>query len=891
MRFTFCHAFLTLILGGFLIGCANVSDTTSAPDLLDTAELTAVSSQSQSNRHLWGFWTVSLDPTNGTSEVVPLREATFRVDVVAFLQPPMGSLANINITIVDMSEWETEGRLDVDVALTHPFPGLDQYSGFDVMGVLISPGGLIGQHDSDISYSDGMDDIILLNADGYTRWYNPDEWASGTGIFDFVPGALGMGSGNIASLNGYKYFATGLNEEDDVGDFFQDADNCARRGVFTTTTLRRRYELECPIVGGSPALSYQYTVVASWVPPDPGPLVVPDSFPEEANAAEPFNISVTDDSDAFYTDTLSGGNVRLFVEVFDWNAYLNGTPVRDEVGAILLESSTGLFPLGDGVFDDPGSLDWAPAGPASSTVEIEFPVTPTNALDQDVLIMVISADPTDYDTGGGGFPQNAELAAYKRMTISVTDAGTVAICTPPDPEFASRTTETTAETFTENPINTDLHPVAYEWDVTLSGEDPVWPGVPTGSDNTYVVNWVDETGGTEGDYSVHVRVYDEIVDTWTACFVDVTVDPAAGHPWPMMGHDYQGTGRSEYAGPSVCSEKWNYPTGGAVVDSMAIDSDGNVYFGSNSGSIYAIDTDGNLVWSHPTGDHVKSAPALGPTNELYIGSNVGRLFCFNRANGDIIWSEDLPNAIICGVTVLPNGWVCVGCHDGRYRAFSWDGATVTEEWYVQTGAYIAGTAAYFNDCLYVPSTDGYLYCVDPSDGTVEWQYSAGGSYTTGMAINDDGILFIGTQTGRVRALDTSLTPSDVGFVVWAINVTGGARSACSLLPDGDVIVGTLSGYLYRLDKDTGNTIWSHDYGPQIVGASAIDANGKVYFGCYNGNFYCIDGTGTSSPPPILWQSYLGTSGPIGVAAAPAIDADGTVFIGSSLGPMYAFEVP
>ena len=150
---------------------------------------------------LWGLWDVSIDPSGEYVEIVPLRGPQFTANVTVFMQPPKGSTNNLGIEIIDASRFFTQGLIDIDLTITHPFPGLDMFTGFDVMGVFISNGDTIGNYDGNVKYATGSATPVLLNADGYTRWYNPVEFTSGN-LFGYLDGALGTpDAGFDATLN------------------------------------------------------------------------------------------------------------------------------------------------------------------------------------------------------------------------------------------------------------------------------------------------------------------------------------------------------------------------------------------------------------------------------------------------------------------------------------------------------------------------------------------------------------------------------------------------------------------------------------------------------------------------------------------------------------------
>ena len=138
---------MAMLLSGMLASCS--ADRTGAP----TSPAVTAQQQSTSagpvNRLLWGVWHVSIDPTTMTADVVPLRSADFTANVTKFMQPPVSAGQQVSISI-DPASTPGTGHFVVDVTVRHPFPGLNQYNGFDVRGILFSDGSVAGIHDSTV---------------------------------------------------------------------------------------------------------------------------------------------------------------------------------------------------------------------------------------------------------------------------------------------------------------------------------------------------------------------------------------------------------------------------------------------------------------------------------------------------------------------------------------------------------------------------------------------------------------------------------------------------------------------------------------------------------------------------------------------------------------------
>ncbi len=386
---------------------------------------------------VWGIWDVIIDPDTMDVTIVPLRNAEFTVDVVMFLQLPDGNPANLQIQVTDTSDFFTEGILNVDVGLTHPFPGLDQFTGFDVLGVVLGSGGFASYYDPAVQYSDGHFDLKLLNADGYTRWMNPTEFEPNGTILRFYPGALGTNNleAITATINGYKYFADGLADNEDLHGFFMNPGSIDDRGKFSpSNTNWREFVIDFRMDSGFPLIEFQYAVLASWILPDPtlygepNVIDVPEDYPLSANTAESFLCTVTDHSNLYNDGVDSGGNIVLDLEIYDWASLDDDITVPGEISKITIESQGTLIPGGPQEILAPTFNLTAMPGTTNAssvfTVEI-FNCMPQSSVDQELLI-TIEQNYGEFSPADGEPPLvDSPLASYLLHTVPVSDIAPV----------------------------------------------------------------------------------------------------------------------------------------------------------------------------------------------------------------------------------------------------------------------------------------------------------------------------------------------------------------------------------------------------------------------------------------------------------------------------------
>ena len=169
------------------------------------------------------------------------------------------------------------------------------------------------------------------------------------------------------------------------------------------------------------------------------------------------------------------------------------------------------------------------------------------------------------------------------------------------------------------------------------------------------------------------------------------------------------------------SQKWDYPTGGAMISCAAIGSDGTVYIGCGDSKLYAINEDGTLKWTHTTDGPVYSSPGIGPDGAIYVG---GMHYTFGSG---------------------------AGVESGNLRAINPDGSL---RWVFEAGSFEvrASPAIGADGTVYAGDTNGFFFAVNPN-GTEKWSYALPGMYISSPAIGADGTVYVGSNgpdTGKNR---------------------------------------------------------------------------------------------------------------------------------------------
>ncbi len=401
MSITLRFTVLTILLVATVSGC---SGDGSPVTLTAGHELTSKSTPTRpTHTQLWGYYDVYIDIENRTAEVVPNRQVMFAVNVARFINDPPSNLA---IQILEIEHDSNYVDIDIDVTLTHPFPGLHKYDGYDVRGVFVGDASGTLAYNGSLTYPGlGTDQYMLddpVNSDGggpdgYTRWFNPTEFTT-PGLFGYTPGAFQPPDfDGDATLCPYRYFADGLGAKQDLWEFLTATDD---NGVFAAgETNTRNYYLRFPY---TKEMEFGYAIVADWG----GPTVHP------SNAAEAVTCSVIDNSDVYYPYSAGGnGDLILDISLFGWEYQ----PLTIYIESTVLSAVANF---------DPGAIATG-GGDHYSTYHVEIPANKVTTAKGNEYWVIAEYEAFDYSNplGVPNLAESDHLAAFFRYDLTIEYTG------------------------------------------------------------------------------------------------------------------------------------------------------------------------------------------------------------------------------------------------------------------------------------------------------------------------------------------------------------------------------------------------------------------------------------------------------------------------------------
>jgi len=195
------------------------------------------------------------------------------------------------------------------------------------------------------------------------------------------------------------------------------------------------------------------------------------------------------------------------------------------------------------------------------------------------------------------------------------------------------------------------------------------------------------------------------------------------------------------------------------------------------------------------------------------------------------------------------------------------------------------------------ANNGILYALDPETGDIRWVFPTGfdtfAIYSTPF-VDREGIVYFGAKDGNVYALRAPGT-GIVAEVVWSLNLGTTIETSPTFTPDGTLVIGADDWAYYGITpprRSTGPKVkWRFQTQGTLISSPAVDTDGTVFVAS-------MDGTVSALAPPTdaggsvtaRWRFRSGARDAAGgFENAPAIDDQGTLYIGGNDGILYALD--
>jgi len=340
---------------------------------------------------------------------------------------------------------------------------------------------------------------------------------------------------------------------------------------------------------------------------------------------------------------------------------------------------------------------------------------------------------------------------------------------------------------------------------------------------------------------------------------------------PSGNAQLQGTAKGDF---SKQPEKgWHAQLNGDITTTPVI-AKSRAFVSTRDGKLYCLDFEtGEIIWQFSETFSFEASPVFHK-DHIYIGDMDGNFYCFNAADGSIIWQVDGFSKITGSANFrhFPDkSLVIYGSYDSTL--FARDISSGDLVWTYTTGSYINGSPAItesgrtvlgscdanahvidtqtgnslalinaevyvpssipvYEDSAYVGNHEGSFFGIDLAKEERMWEFrEARDSYMASSAVTESTV-FAPNQDGFLYALNR-LT----GELKWSLRM-GTSLDGSPVVVGDTVVVASYGGVLYGVNTETGEERWQYDLGGRVSGSPAV-ADNKLLIGDENGRLHLL----------------------------------------------------
>jgi outer membrane protein assembly factor BamB len=348
-------------------------------------------------------------------------------------------------------------------------------------------------------------------------------------------------------------------------------------------------------------------------------------------------------------------------------------------------------------------------------------------------------------------------------------------------------------------------------------------------------------------------------------------------------------------GLSVWPYPYYYPFNGAIIGTPVFDIYySNLCFTTNNttsgtSTLYVLNITNNtptLKWTQTAQpNEIYGTPSIDSKNILYVPTSFGNVYGYDISNnGEPLWPPvNVADISLSSIAVGNNNQLYCTSQNG-FNVI--DSSAGSLEWVypIGKGSSLSNSVPTIdaNNNVYFGGRDNYFLSIDPVNRKTNWQYKAGGAIQGIPIISNNLNLYFGATDGKIYDFSGNGTTSTSTFPIvpmYMLNPQhtgnspyyGPSRSRLPTLKWPAVAF--VSGNLY------------------VSPAISIDASGILYLGSNNGRVYALNsrtGNAIAGWPvtlPVSTNDYF--TSPNAVYTTPVISPDGTIYVGSNAGYLFA----
>jgi outer membrane protein assembly factor BamB len=199
--------------------------------------------------------------------------------------------------------------------------------------------------------------------------------------------------------------------------------------------------------------------------------------------------------------------------------------------------------------------------------------------------------------------------------------------------------------------------------------------------------------------------------------------------------------------------------------------------------------------------------------------------------------------------------------------------------------------------VYIGANNGIFYALNPEDGSIRWafptEFDTFAIYSSPI-VDQQGLVYFGAKDGNVYALRAPKR-GIMGELVWSISLGTTIQTSPAITPDQTLVIGADDWAYYGITPPRGGTgariKWRFQTQGTLISSPAVDSDGTVFVASMDGKVYALEPPKEAGQPvKVRWTFSSGARDEKGgFENAPAIDNEGSLYIGGNGGILYALD--
>ncbi len=288
------------------------------------------------------------------------------------------------------------------------------------------------------------------------------------------------------------------------------------------------------------------------------------------------------------------------------------------------------------------------------------------------------------------------------------------------------------------------------------------------------------------------------------------------------------------------------------VEGGAALSGNKLYFGAGDGVFYCVDPNsGATLWTYKTNSESLTHPVVEGSTVYHVTGN-NTLYAFNKDSGESLWvktNSAKSNMTVRGQSapVYENGVLYLGFSDGSFAAINAQNGR--ELWSKRIGDDkkfndVDASAVMTPSCILVSSFANSLYCLNKSNGSIEWRHDVGGYMPVSV---DENFIYYPTVNNEIHLLDLGS-----GKMIRKVVNVRGLPTEVTVFNDY-MIYGETEGALVIRDKTNLQKVAEFHPGLGVYAKPGLDSKtNQVYIVTNDANIFRLD-LREKPENPFLWS--------------------------------------